>query len=170
MEKYPLIPKELHSKNIIETASGIYNVYSKDQKGNMFTGVHGHNEAPEQYLKNGQEKMKEKFARWKIDLKWVILFPHVNNFNACQSGQNFLGLVSRTVGQEGSSMDSSGGYVIKVRQTLTFCQRKVLKDAGVHEDCAYTIQDGIKKWCDNLPEHCTEHGIESFSRSIHRQL
>ena len=40
----------------------------------------------------------------------------------------------------------------------------------VREDCARTIRDGIKKWCDNLPEHRTEHGIESFSRSIHQHL
>jgi hypothetical protein len=111
--------------------------------------------------------MKDKFANWKIDLKWVKLLPHVDDFNSRHSGQNFLGSVSRTVAKEGSSMDSLVGYVTMVRQTLTFCQRKVLEDAVVCEECARTIRDGIKKWCDNLPEHRTDHGIESFSWSIH---
>ena len=139
MESDPLIPKELHSKNVIESVSGICNVYSKERNGNMLVGVPGQNKSPEKNIKTRQETMKDKFANWKIDLKWVILFPHVDDFNSRHSGQNFLGSVSRTVAKEGSSMDSSVGYVTMVRQTLNFCQCKVLEDAVVHEDCARTI-------------------------------
>jgi dihydroorotase len=136
MEKDPLIPEELHNRNIIESVSGICNVYLTDQKGNMFTGVHGCKQAHEQKIRKKQEKMKEKFAQWRIELKWVILFQHVDDFNACHSGKNFLGSVSNTVAQE-HSMDSPKGYVMKVWQTLTFCQCKVLEDACVGGLCSH---------------------------------
>jgi hypothetical protein len=82
VEKDPLIPKVLHDKNALESVSAICNVYSSDKKGNMFAGVHGRNVASEQNAKKKHEKMRDKFAQWKIDMKWVILFPHVNDFNA----------------------------------------------------------------------------------------
>jgi hypothetical protein len=186
MEEDPLLPKYLHDKNVIESVSGICNVYSTDNKGNMFAGADGANfgaihsngggqkPAPKKVAekkesKKKQEKMKEKFAQWGIDLKWVILFPHIDDFNARQPGQNFLGSVSKTV-----LIDRSGGsrrgYVTKQRQTMTFCQRKVHEDAGIREACARTIHDSIRIWREKLPKYRTGRGIVEFSWDIRQHL
>jgi hypothetical protein len=93
MESDPLLSKDLIDTNVIESVSGIFNVYATNQKGDMSTG----NSIGKPELKKKQEKMIKKFAKWKIDLKWVVLFPHVDDFNARHSGQNFLGSVSRTI-------------------------------------------------------------------------
>jgi hypothetical protein len=83
MEMDPLLLEELRDKNVIESVSGISNVYSVDNEGNMFAGANGvdpycsmgNKQAGEPNVKSKQAIMKKKFADWKIDLRWVILFP-----------------------------------------------------------------------------------------------
>jgi hypothetical protein len=41
--------------------------------------------------------MKTKFKEWGINLKWVALFPHIDDFNGWEPSHNFLGSVSCTV-------------------------------------------------------------------------
>jgi hypothetical protein len=57
--------------------------------------------------------MKEKFAQWKIDLKWVVLFPRVGDFNARDPRQNFLGSVSVTMTSDSMGPELPPGYVTK---------------------------------------------------------
>jgi hypothetical protein len=40
MEEDPLIPKKDHNKNVIESVSGICNLYYKYSLDDMFTGAH----------------------------------------------------------------------------------------------------------------------------------
>ena len=44
-------------------------------------------------MKNSKERMIARFLEWGIDMKWVTLFPHVDDFNGRDVGQNFLGAV-----------------------------------------------------------------------------
>ena len=121
-------------------------------------------------MKSKQAVMKKTFANWKIDLRWVILFPHVDDFNARDYGQNFLGAVSRTVRLRRNRDSPRGliGYINKQRQMMTFCQRKVHEDAEVREACAISIHDGIESWCEKLPKDRTGKGILEFAGKIHR--
>ena len=41
MEMDRLLSEELRDKNVIESVSGISNVYSVDDEGNMFAGANG---------------------------------------------------------------------------------------------------------------------------------
>jgi hypothetical protein len=167
MEDDPTIPLDIVEKNVIESVSGILNVYSTNEKGDMFSGVCG-NGSPHlpQESKKKQKKMKEKFCLWKIDMKWVVLFPHVDDFNARDEGQNFLGSVSITVASDTTHPDLPPSYVTKHRQLMTFCQRKVHEDASIREKCAMTIRDSIMNWRQGLPIHRSNDGIQEFAWSI----
>jgi hypothetical protein len=174
MDTDPFLPEGLCDKNVIESVSGISNVYTIDNEGNMFTGSNSddrffceEDKKPSvPNLKDKQGIMKERFAEWKIDLRWVILFPHVDDFNARGYGQNFLGAISRTV-QLHHKRDTPHGFYTKQRQTMTFCQRKVHEDAEVREACAILIHDGIESWCKKLPKDWTGNGILEFAWKIH---
>ena len=92
MNEDPLIPKRDKERNVIESVSGICNIYSKASKSDMFTGAHevqvalDHSAISPQLLTepgeiNSKDRMKAKFTAWGIDMKWVCLFPHVDDFN-----------------------------------------------------------------------------------------
>jgi hypothetical protein len=49
--------------------------------------------------------MKLMFQEMGVELKYVVVFPHVDFFNGQQPGQTFLGVVSRTV-----TVKSKSGY------------------------------------------------------------
>jgi hypothetical protein len=77
------------------------------------------------------------------DLKWVILFLRVDDFNGREPGQNFLGCVSHTLVHAASNHHASlTEYVIMQRQTMTFCQCKVkrITNSERREDFAVRIQ------------------------------
>jgi hypothetical protein len=117
--------------------------------------------------RKSKDIMKAKFTEWGIDLKWVSLFPHIDDFNRRDPGQNFLGCVSRTVDDD--TYPSVGvKYHHRKRLTLTFCQRKVNEDTEIREACVFNIHDGIRHWTRSLPLHHTDAGINNFVRSIHR--
>jgi hypothetical protein len=70
----------------------------------MFTGAHNsklgadHQSTSTQgAATNATDVMKTRFREWRVDLKWVTLFPHIDDFNARERGQKFLGSVSRMV-------------------------------------------------------------------------
>jgi hypothetical protein len=111
--------------------------------------------------------MKAKFAEWGIDLKWVSLFPHIDDFNGRDAGQNFLGSVSRTVVDD-SHPGVPEGYVTKRRLTMTFCQRKVNEDTKIREACVSDIHDRMKQWYNSLPEHRNYGDIKQFAGSTHK--
>ena len=137
MEEDPLIPKAIGRKNVIESVSGICNVYQKASTSVMYAGArhaqfvadHG-TSLPQQDMScasNNKDQMKDKFVTWGIHLKWVILFPHVDDFNGRDPGQNFLGCVSQTV-VASTNPPLGPKFVTKHRQTMTFCQWKVHED------------------------------------------
>ena len=115
---------------------------------------------------NSKDRMKAKFTAWGIDMKWVCLFPHVDDFNGREPGHNFLGCVSRTVNDD-MYQHNGDKYRYRKRLTMTFCQRKVNEDTEIREDCVFNIRDGIRQWTTNLPLHRTEAGIKKFARSVH---
>jgi hypothetical protein len=45
-------------------------------------------------MTHSKERMIARFLAWGIHMKWVTLFPHVDDFNGRDVGQNFLGAVS----------------------------------------------------------------------------
>jgi hypothetical protein len=57
--------------------------------------------------------MKAKFAKWGIDIKWVSLFPHIDDFNGRLPGQNFLGCVSRTIKDDDTHTSYGNQYQYK---------------------------------------------------------
>jgi hypothetical protein len=167
MEADPSIPKRSHDNNVIESITGICNVYTTNQKGGMFRGEPGCGKSTElqkDCSKETQEAMMNKFAKWKIDPKWIVLFPHVDDFNARDPGQNFLGSVSRTVTTDSSCPDSSrrAGYATKQHQTMTFYQHKVHEDVVIRETCAITIRDAILSFRKSLTKLRTKDGIEAW--------
>jgi hypothetical protein len=99
--------------------------------------------------------MIARFLEWGIHMKWVTLFPHVDDFNGRELGQNFLGAVSRTV-ENGNYVDRGRVFIRKQRQTMTFCQCKVHEDANVREVCAMKIHSGLHQWKSSLPRECRE--------------
>ena len=177
MNEDPLIPKRDKERNVIESVSGICNIYSKASKSDMFTGAHevqvalDHSAISPQVLTepgeiNSKDRMKAKFTAWGIDMKWVCLFPHVDDFNGREPGHNFLGCVSRTVNDD-MYQHNGDKYRYRKRLTMTFCQRKVNEDTEIREDCVFNIRDGIRQWTTNLPLHRMEAGIKKFARSVH---
>jgi hypothetical protein len=111
--------------------------------------------------------MKAKFAEWGIDLQWVSLFPHIDDFNGRDPGQNFLGSVSRTV-EDDTHPTAPEGYVTKRRLTMTFCQRKVHEDTVIREACVGEIHDRMRRWSRSLPEHHNDGDIKQFARHTHK--
>jgi hypothetical protein len=93
-----------------------------------------------------KDHMKAKFLGWGINIKWVVLFPHVDDFNGRDAGQNFLGCVSRTVLDTSSDTSSRDGYMAMQRQTMTFCQCKVHEDTMVWQVCVGDIHEGMRRW------------------------
>ena len=157
MAEDPLIPKEERKRNVLESVSGICNVYAKVSPTDMFAGAHNsefgadHQSSTMLALtKNAKDVMKARFMDWGIDLKWVTLFPHVDDFNGRERGQNFLGSVSRTVDDDSSRVGHTD-YATKRRLTMTFCQCKVHEDTNVREICAAKIHEGLRRWTRSLP-------------------
>jgi hypothetical protein len=101
MDEDRLIPPDTRIKNVIESVSGICNVYQRASKSSMYSGAHSaiigvdhQTSRPQQVTKhasNNKDHMQAKFLGWGIDPKWVVLFPHVDDFNGRDAGQNFLG-------------------------------------------------------------------------------
>ena len=78
MAEDPLIPKEERKRNVLESVSGICNVYAKVSPTDMFAGAHNsefgadHQSSTMLALtKNAKDVMKARFMDWGIDLKWV---------------------------------------------------------------------------------------------------
>ena len=125
MDEDPLVPPHDRKRNVIESVSGICNVYSRVSSTYMFTGAHNsklgadHRSTGTQgAATNAKDVMKARFIEWRVELKWVTLFPHIDDFNARERGQNFLGSVSRMVDDDSPSL----GLATKRRLTITFCQ------------------------------------------------
>jgi hypothetical protein len=116
-----------------------------------------------------KEQMKVKFGKWGIDLKWVVLFPHVDDFNGREAGHNFLGSVSRTVVVHDNGDDHRSCVTTKRRETLTFCQRKVNEDTEKREACAGSIHRRILRWRESLPKQ-RACDIEQIANRIHGVL
>ena len=74
--------------------------------------------------------MKKKFVEWGVDLQWVILFPHIDDFNGRDPGHNWLGAVSRSV-NDYHYLVGKMNYVSKRREVMTFCQWKVHEDTHI---------------------------------------
>jgi hypothetical protein len=77
MEEDPLIPTKDRAKNVIESVSGICNLYSKYSSEDMFTGAHvaelgtDHSRGPKTVKQSPKgkrtttkESMKAKFEEW----------------------------------------------------------------------------------------------------------
>ena len=96
-----------------------------------------------------KESMKAKFEEWGIDLQWVSLFPHINDFNGREPGHNFLGSVSRMVIDD----NILGGLPVEcltMRQmTMAFCQQKVHEDTDQRVMCALKIYEVMWHWKNN---------------------
>jgi hypothetical protein len=161
-EEDPLIPKKDHNKNVIKSVSGICNLYYKYSLDDMFTGAHvaeigadhsGGNitvrQSPRKESQKNKDSMKTKFKEWGINLKWVVLFPHINDFNGREPGQNFLGSVSRTVIDDSIIGGLPVECVTKRRMTMTFCQQKVHEDTEQREMCASKIHEVLWQWKNN---------------------
>jgi hypothetical protein len=155
MDEDPLIPPHDQKRNVIESVSGICNVYSRVSSTYMFTGAHNselgadHRSTGTQgAATNAKDVMKARFKEWRVHLKWVTLFPHIDDFNARERGQNFLCSVSRTVDDDSPHL----GSTTKRRLTITFCQRKVHEDTQVREICASKIHEGMCQWTTSLPK------------------
>jgi hypothetical protein len=108
--------------------------------------------------------MKTRFKEWRVDFKWVTLFPHIDDFNARERGQNFLGSVSRTVDGDSPSL----GLATKRRLTITFCQQKVHEDTQVREICASKTHKGMRQWTTSLPKQRTDCNILEFAKYLHQ--
>ena len=173
MAEDPLIQKEDRKKNVIESVSGICNVYSKVSPTDMFAGAHfsefgaDHQSSTAQAVTtNAKDVMKDRFMDWGIDLKWVTLFPHIDDFNGRERGQNFLGSVSCTVDDD-SPQVGHREYMTKRWLTMTFCQCKVHEDTNVREICAAKIHDGLHRWTTSLPKERQDRNIMEFAKLIH---
>jgi len=89
MEEDILIPENVSKCNVLESVSGICNVYSKASRGEMFSGSHklefGVDHTITRATQQGnqvttkKDNMKAKFQCWGVDLEFVILFPHKPN-------------------------------------------------------------------------------------------
>jgi hypothetical protein len=89
-----------------------------------FSSNHTSNTSTKQLLMANNDKkleMVSHFQKWGIKLEWVVLFPHIDDFNGWHSGQNFLGCVSHTI-QVSNTHPSYSGIITKQRQMYTFCQ------------------------------------------------
>jgi hypothetical protein len=75
--------------------------------------------------------VKVKFGRMKIDLKWVVVFPHVDDFNERHEGHHFI--------------PSPRGFDTLQGQTIMFCQRKANEDESLREFCVGTIYKKVYK-------------------------
>jgi hypothetical protein len=120
MDEDPLISPEDCERNVIESVSGICNVYWKASSDNMFTGAHtakfgvDHGSSPTPQSTNQEvgctkNSMKAKFTEWGIDLKWVSLFPHIDDFNGRDPGQNLLGVVTKRTKDSRSKQNVASG-------------------------------------------------------------
>jgi hypothetical protein len=122
MEEDPLIQKKDITKNVIESVSRICNLYSKSSSEDMFTGAHvtemgsdhsrqskGVKQTMNKKYSTTKKSMKAKFEECSVELKWVSLFPHIDDFNGREPGHNFLGSVSRTVIDDNSKVGLTGG-------------------------------------------------------------
>jgi hypothetical protein len=165
---------------VIESVSGICNLYSKYISEDMFTGAHvaefgaDHSRGPKTVKQSPKgrctttkESMKAKFEEWGIDLKWVSLFPHINDFNGREPGHNFLGSVSRMVIDD----NILGGLPVECltmrRMTMTFCQRKVHEDTDQREMCALKIYKVMWHWKNNPAGTKQNDGnIKSYANRI----
>ena len=110
MDQDVLLPNDTCECNVLESLLGISNLYSKYSQMDMVSGAHhlelgmDHASSRKQIATPGiskKDSMKAKFVRCGVQLKWVILFPHVNDFNGRDPGQNFLGFLSHTVVHDG---------------------------------------------------------------------
>jgi hypothetical protein len=138
----------------------------------MFAGAHfsefgaDHQSSTAQAVTtNAKDVMKDRFMDWGSDLKWVTLFPHIDDFNGRERGQNFLGSVSCTVDDD-STQVGHREYMMKRWLTMTFFQRKVHKDTNVREICAAKIHDGLCRWTTSLPKEHQECNIMEFAKLI----
>jgi hypothetical protein len=132
MEEDILIPEDVQKQNVLESVSGICNVYFKASQRDMFSrshklafGVdHSVPVATQQaswITPTKKDKMKAKFHQWGVNDKFVILFPHIDDFNGRQPGHNFLGCLSRTLVCAGNH-SSRNKHVTMQWQVMTFCQ------------------------------------------------
>jgi hypothetical protein len=183
MDADTLLPEEIRESNVIESLSGISNLYCTTSQGDMYSGVDvdkvcsDHSTTSSASSSGGshgstkKDIMKSKFAEWGIKLKWVITFPHVDDFNGREVGQNFLGCVSRTVTHGDDLAFSRFGVSNFQRQAMTFCQRKVNEDTQIREKCAKEIYRRMRQWMlKQLPDHRKgEKAIIRFALSIYRQ-
>jgi hypothetical protein len=80
---------------------------------------------------------------------WVVLFPHIDNFNGQEPGHNFLGSMSRTVIGDNIIGGLLVECVTKRRMTMTFCQQKVHEDTEQREMCASKIHEVLWWWKNN---------------------
>ena len=180
MDEDRLIPPDTCIKNVIESVSGICNIYQRASKSSMYSSAHSaiigvdhQTSRPQQVTKhasNNEDHMQAKFLGWGIDPKWVVLFPHVDDFNGRDAGQNFLGCVSRTVIDSSSDPSLREGYVAMQRQSMTFCQCKVHEDTLVRQVCVGDINEGMRCWSTSLPSHRKTNGIKRLARSVHRNM
>jgi hypothetical protein len=90
-------------KNVIESVSALSNVYLRLSQWDMFAAAHNcdflldHSST----IQSADNKMtmKVKFGRMGIDLKWMVVFPNVDDCNGRHPGHNcFWSSVSDSTG------------------------------------------------------------------------
>jgi hypothetical protein len=154
----PLMPPSLQKRNIIESVSGICNVYAKSSTVDMYTGAHDAQFVPDHQsnipcssLQTTKDNgfNEKKFSKWGVNLQWVVLFPHIDDFNGHDVGQNWLGAVSRTLNVSHHVVVTTT-YLTKRWEIMTFCQRKVNEDTHIQETCVNKIHQVMGCWISGL--------------------
>jgi hypothetical protein len=115
--------------------------------------------------RKSKDTMKAKFTERDIDLNWVSIFPHIDDFHGRDPGHSFLGCVSCTVDDD-TYPGVGNKYQKRKWLTMTFCQRKVHEDTEIRETCVSHIHDGIRCWRQSLPEHCKDTELKKFVHDI----
>jgi hypothetical protein len=167
------MPSSLQKRNIIELVSGICNVYAKSSTIKMYTGAHDAHFVPDHQSNNPSSSptgtdtmvsMKKKFSEWGVNLQWVVLFPHIDDFNGRDLGQNWLGAVSRTLNVSHHVVGTTT-YLTKRREVMTFCQRKVNEDMHIRETCVIKIHEVMACWMSGLGIQQRDENV--LATSIH---
>jgi len=141
-------------QNVLESVSGLSNIYLKNSNDDMFARawesdvVLDHDSKKTTFVTykgTKRDHMKTMFWLWGIPEKYVIVFPHLDFFNSRAQGQNFLGVVSRTVCLDQNSLDGKT-YEMKQRQAFAFCQRKANEDTLIRQKCTEVIREKVSNW------------------------